>query len=119
MTLLKRRVVAQAIDFILIAMIVALIPKEIPFLMVIQEACLIALVLTKDLLFRNASIGKKLLHLVVLDKNGERPKLSKMMLRNATVLFLFWLEYWLMKKGKQRLGDSLCDTHVEVDARDI
>lgn len=114
MILFIRRIIAQAIDIFLIAAIAALIPQNIPFSLVARDFCVLFLLLTKDLLFRNASIGKKITGLVVLGQNGERPPIGKMMLRNATLLLLFWFELWQLKNGEIRLGDSFCDTHVEA-----
>lgn len=119
MTLFTRRCIAQTIDVVLIAFILALLPNPIYFPMVINDTCIVILFVTKDLLFRNASIGKKVMKLVVLDENGERPSIVKMCLRNSTNLVVFWFELWLMKKGEQRLGDSLCDTHVEILSSDV
>lgn len=119
MTIFKRRIIAQIIDIILIAMISALIPDSIPFPATITDACIVFLFLTKDMLFRNASIGKKIMKIIVLDKTNERPSIGQLLIRNVTLLVLFWFELWQLKKGEVRLGDSLCDTYVKMTSQNV
>ncbi len=68
--------------------------------------------LFKDLIFKNASIGKKLFKLHIVDSKNEVPRKSKMILRNIT-FFIAPIEILLILLNNGiRLGDIIADTKV-------
>lgn len=54
----------------------------------INNILVLILVICKDLVFRNASIGKKILKLKVVTDEGNKPSVKSMLIRN--ILFLIW-----------------------------
>lgn len=70
-------------------------------------------VLFKDLIFKNASIGKKLFGLHVVDENGRQARYGNLVLRNITLLMLLPIECLLVFFNKGvRLGDIIAKTRV-------
>lgn len=75
--------------------------------------CFIVLPLLKDLMFRNASLGKAIMRIVVVDANSlERPSVSQLILRNIT-FYLVPIEVvaLFINKGKT-IGNSISNTIV-------
>ena len=73
----------------------------------------ILLPLLKDCLFKNASFGKWLLRLKIVDKTTQnKPKIEKLLLRNITFYFPFIeLAFLLFNKG-DTIGDIITQTTV-------
>lgn len=71
--------------------------------------------LCKDILFGNASLGKKIFRLQVLDRTtGQKPTVRQLVLRNVFLLFMFLqVEMIVIIANRQiRLGDMIADTVV-------
>lgn len=67
----------------------------------------------KDFLFRNASIGKKIMRIHVVSKTGNQMVLSRQLIaRNLFGLFLLPIEFILIVFGQTRMGDYYAKTEV-------
>lgn len=65
----------------------------------------------KDLIFRNASIAKKIMKLEVRKEDGSIPSMLTLILRNLT--FIIWpIEILLILLKKDRIGDKIFHTKV-------
>ncbi len=72
--------------------------------------------LLKDVLFRNASIGKKTFNLSIVSQfNGEKPNIWRIILRNITLVIWPVEVYLVLYKQKTRLGDRLAKTKVVLN----
>ncbi len=73
---------------------------------------LIVFPLLKDLLFKNASLGKKVLGLRIIDaKTGNKPRASQVVIRNL-VFYLVFLNAIVLLITKRSLGDMISGTQV-------
>ena len=81
--------------------------------MLIGLLILVILILLRDLAFGNASIGKKIMDLKVVDENNKKPSVLKLIKRNTTLLLVpLELISILMDKDARRMGDQLANTKV-------
>lgn len=72
--------------------------------------------LLKDVLFRNASIGKKTFNVSIVSQfNGEKPNIWRIILRNITLVIWPVEVYLVLYKQKTRLGDRLAKTKVVLN----
>ena len=72
-----------------------------------------ALFFFRDLVFKNAGIGKKLLGIKIVDKiNRKNPGCGKIILRNVILLPILSLELLLLIFNGERIGDILTKTIV-------
>jgi len=107
MKIIKKRVLASLIDAFIFGAIVASIQLLIPNLLVNRGLLLIFLFIpffSRDFVFRNASIGKKLLGIAIYDNDWRRPRLEVLLKRSfltATV------GYYLLFKAKFTGGNIL------------
>lgn len=69
------------------------------------------LVMIKDLVFRNASIGKKLLKLEILKDDGTMPHVFELLFRNI-LFIIFPAEIMLALCNDKRIGDMIFKTSV-------
>lgn len=69
------------------------------------------LFLLKDLVFRNASIGKRALNLEILKSDNTVPSVSTLILRNIFV-FLWPIDAILILANKRKIGDIIFKTKV-------
>ena len=110
--LLKKRLIAAAIDFC-IAIVIITFP--IVFIGIdlnnrIAIGIGVVLLFLKDVSGR--SVGKKLLKLDLLDINSEtKPTLSKRILRNISIA-IWPVEVFLLLSKRRRIGDVLFHTKV-------
>lgn len=75
--------------------------------------CLLILPLIKDCIFRNASIGKKIMGLRVVDRTtGQPPRFGKLLLRNITFYFYYVEIIAVLVNRGVSLGDMLSGTAV-------
>ena len=65
----------------------------------------------KDLIFKNQSIGKKIMKLEIVNKENEKPNKLILICRNLTV-FIWPLEIILLLIFNKRIGDILFNTQV-------
>ena len=65
----------------------------------------------KDLIFKNQSIGKKIMKLEIVNKENEKPNKFILICRNLTV-FIWPLEIILLLIFNKRIGDILFNTQV-------
>lgn len=81
-------------------------------LLLLSELVLYVLFIFRDLMFGNASIGKKICRLQVVSViDEEKAKMSQLILRNITC-FILPVEVLLILTNNQRLGDMLAKTKV-------
>lgn len=115
----KKRLLAIIIDYYLILFL-----SSIPFIILIGNTLkittfsfniYISLVMTflilKDLVFKNASIGKKIMKIEVLKSNNYKPDMLIIILRNSFLIFWPIEAILFFVKGK-RLGDIFLNTKV-------
>ena len=69
------------------------------------------LFLLKDLVFRNASIGKRALNLEILKSDNTVPSVSTLILRNIFV-FLWPIDAILILANKRKIGGIISKTKV-------
>ncbi len=127
-----RRVVAYLIDYILLWIVIILfyllgsfVQKRLP-VETSEIVLLISFYLTplfimvymsfKDFLFRNASIGKKIMktHVISIVDNNKNLR-KQLIIRNLFGVFLLPIEGILVLSGQRRLGDSYTNTAVVMD----
>ena len=113
---MRERILALLIDFLII-MSICLIPLIIYSIVTGIEAMnsyistVTLLILLKDLPFKNASIGKKIMKIEVRKTNNQIPSIFIIIIRNITVC-IWLLECILLLMNKKRIGDWICDTKV-------
>lgn len=69
------------------------------------------LMLIKDLIFKNQSIGKRIFHLKIVKNNNQLPKLFDLILRNIT-LPIWPIEFIMLLIFKRRIGEYITGTKV-------
>lgn len=125
-----KRFAAAYIDFIaicILSQVIALIalgiaslffPKDPRVDLLIIAICgfmIILYAIVKDLIFKNASIGKKVLQIKVVTLDGKKLGFFKA-LKRALPLVIFPLEILFMVTDNTRIGDSWAKTTVVDDA---
>ncbi len=112
-----KRLGAALIDHIIILQYV-ICPKIIISLMIqsqlldiVSSVLFYFFFITKDLLFKNQSIGKRIFNLYVVDKNNNKPNSIILILRN--ILILLWeLDVFLILLFGYKLCDFIFKTKV-------
>lgn len=114
-----KRLLAAMIDYFIMGMVV-LIPQ---FLIIGMEtnmtqplfnsffASIILVILSKDLIFKGASIGKSIFKLEIKNMDGTVPNILILMLRNV-FLILWPVELILVLICNKRIGDMIFNTRV-------
>ena len=71
-------------------------------------------IISKDIIFKNQSIGKKIFKIVIKDCNKQTivPKKEKLVLRNIILVILFPLEFLMIFLFNERFGDILLSTKI-------
>ncbi len=119
MSVNARRIIAAGFDFYIICIMVVLLSYVLVFItsdisFLIFCICFVltyVLILFRDNIFGNASIGKKLLKIKVVKVNGEKINLITSLKRN--ILFFLWpVEILLIITDNKRLGDMWAKTIV-------
>lgn len=112
-----KRLCAALIDHIIMLHIVIFPKIIISFMIQSQLLDIISSVLfyffflTKDLLFGNQSVGKKLFDLYIVDKNNNKPDPIKLVLRN--VLMLLWeIDVFFILLFDYKICDIIFQTKV-------
>ncbi len=77
----------------------------------IKDIFMMGIVISKDLYFKNGSLGKKIFKLEIVTLRNERPTNLVKILRNLTII-IWPIECVLILIGKERIGDRLCKTKV-------
>lgn len=111
-----KRLIAFFIDYIIILLSIFMPLMAFNFELVFDYLLLIVvivliLVSIKDLIFRNASIGKRLLHLKIVTEKNEIPKLYQLIIRNIT-LFIWPIDIIVLAITKKRIGEIITKTKV-------
>lgn len=125
---MRKRILAMIIDYLIISLIISLIvhvplfvyayisKPELDILFddtlftFIMGLCLI-LILFKDLLFKNKSIGKKIMGIEIRDNNNKIPSFPILIFRNITVI-IWPIECLLILLKKNRIGDTIFKTKI-------
>lgn len=106
-----KRLISIFIDY----MICLYISSPILFLDIIKfeyEVIIILILFSiKDLIFKNQSIGKKIMKLEIVNKENEKPNKLILICRNLT-LYIWPLEIILLLIFNKRIGDILFNTQV-------
>lgn len=114
-----RRIFAAIIDIWVIAIIFipvtlySMIFKTSEVFMVIAFVIMHSILICKDLLYRNRSVGKRLCKLVIVKDDGGAPSEFQLALRN--IFSMFWiveLFMILISKKHKKIGDFICNTKV-------
>ena len=119
MSMYKARCMAYFVDCLCIGFLVAGIGYFIPVLKPGLLVFLLVAYIFKDCVFLDASIGKKVFKLRIVGEDGGRPSLKRVVLRNVPSLIFIGLEALQVKNGEQRLGDSLAETKIVFENREI
>jgi len=115
-----KRLVASVIDFYIICFlssgvigIVTLGSFDVTTFTVVTYLILCFLLITlKDCVFKNASIGKKLLKLKVVKNDGTNPQFADLLKRNIPIVILLPIEILVMIISVKRIGDIWSKTEV-------
>lgn len=116
---MKNRIIAMTIDYVIILLIcqISLIIyaslKEFNVFEATNSIIATVMILTifKDVVFKNASIGKKIMKIEIRKEDDKIPPISTVILRNLTVI-IWPLECLLIVMRKKRIGDIICGTKV-------
>ncbi len=120
---MRKRFIAAIIDwsvFIIIALLLTeslkkLVPVDSNFFMNSVRIVLTSFKLFKDLLFRNASLGKRIMGLRIVQKsNGEKASVKSIIIRSAVLIIplMFYYEFYRLIKRKDRWIDEKLQTDV-------
>jgi len=73
----------------------------------------VTLFIFKDLLFKNQSLGRKIMKIEVInDYNNLIPKKTALILRNLILIFIFPIELYFLLFDSKRVGDEYFKTKV-------
>lgn len=115
---MKKRIYAMLIDFLLSSLLVQLVSFTfdffeivIPYYSYVIIIIGVFLLIFKDVLYGNASIGKKILKIEVRMNDGQVPSLMKLIMRNLTI-FIWPIECILILHQNKRIGDIIFKTSV-------
>ena len=123
MSIRSKRLVAVLLDHVVCTYVAGFVPAiilkivgddyavQIVYITLILYAVVVAF---KDILFKNASLGKKILGIEVLRKDGTRATARSCVLRNLVFIFLFPVEIILLLNNDERLADKWLDTKVSI-----
>ena len=121
---MRKRILAMIIDYFIISLIVYvplyaymyisklelyILFDDMVFMLIIA-LCMI-LILLKDLIFRNKSIGKKIMGIEIRNNDNKIPSFPILILRNITVI-IWPIECLLILLKKNRIGDIIFKTKV-------
>lgn len=121
MNIKLKRLLAALIDYVCIFFVSMLISFAIMYRGTMMSfalavvTCIVifgVLYVFRDFVFRNASIGKKLLKIHIVSEKPQPLRLSTCICR-AIPLLIFPIELLLVLKDNYRLGDMLSKTWVE------
>ena len=114
----RKRIIACLIDFIIIIFLVNIlgyvVEGDIVFSKYFWNIMIVLLfiyILLKDIMFRNQSIGKKMMNISIKNMDNTLPKISVIVLRNLT-LVLWSIEGIVLLISNKRIGDILLKTKV-------
>lgn len=96
----KRKIIALYIDSFFIAMLCAFVQsllniKNVVFFMLFYFGFALLLFIIRPLLFKNASVGMRIMHIMIVDKDGQIPPKKQILKRQClTPLILFqWIKF--------------------------
>ena len=113
-----QRLLAMAVDFYIICSVSTLMTYIImsgeakaitPF---VQIFIFDALMLVRDLPFKNASIGKRIFRLKIVKTDDTELKATDLLKRNVPSILLLPIELHLVILSKERIGDNWAKTKV-------
>ena len=116
---MKKRISAMIIDYFIILavsqipLIIYTIVSDFNIFEALNSVIMIVMILVifKDFVFRNASIGKKIMKLEIRKSDDKIPSITAIIFRNITVS-IWPLECILILMKKTGIGDLICDTKV-------
>ncbi len=116
-----KRIIAALIDHVICTYLAGIIPAVIGSIIgddYVFHMMLFALLfysvlfIFRDLIFKNASIGKRILGIKILRKDDIKISAWTCILRNLILVLLYPIETYLIFKNGDRLGDRLTGTMV-------
>lgn len=132
MTIIQKRGIALLIDNFVFGSIIAAIQLAIPDLLVQKTPVLILMFIPlflRDWLFRNASLGKKIMRIAIFDNNWKPPSLLTLFKRSiltGTVVYVMLCKYkfidgnsiYVIDWERDNIGTRVIDLDVyqELDA---
>lgn len=119
-----KRILAALIDFFIICFLCTMSVGILtlgeltatPLSIVVYTVLYVVFLLTKDLIFKSASIGKRIFKLEVIKIDGTKLRAVDVIKRNVTVIFLLPLEELLIMANDRRIGDIWAKTSVVHNA---
>ncbi len=120
MELKYKRIIAGVIDFgiacyagVFVVQIVSLgkVPVSL-FTVILYLVSTFSFLIFKDLLFKNASVGKKIFNISIVKNNGTKLKVTDVIKRNITIVFLVPIEVCLLMTDNVRLGEKWSQTSI-------
>lgn len=76
------------------------------------------LILSKDLICKNASIGKRIFKIKVVRTDGSHIRTVDLIKRNLPILFILPIEIFMVMINTRRFGDLWSKTVVIADSQD-
>ena len=127
----KKRILAGIVDYSILIVTTIFINScspgnifwgriEFDIMFFVDILYIIAYMVFKDLLFRNASLGKKIFGLIIVDsKTQSSPKVSVILLRNVMEIIpvLFWKDLLLVISGQTKIIDKELQTDVVLKTK--
>ena len=129
--MLKKRIIASIIDWGIICIVCGILSVILPSYQICDfEIIKVFITLWvyslyvsfKDLLFRNASLGKIMVGLRIVKINSnEKASVSSVIMRNVVLLvpIIWWIDFYKVLKRKTRLADIWFNTQVITKAEYI
>ncbi|MCI8778510.1 MAG: hypothetical protein HFI87_05115 [Bacilli bacterium] len=118
--MIKKRIVAFFIDFLIaiilssiLIIILALYFDVTNFNITIKYYVYVnKFLLFKDLVLKNKSIGKKIMHLEIRYKNDKIPSIIVILIRDWILTCTWIIDWLLIILRKATIGDIICNTKV-------
>lgn len=109
--MISKRCLACFIDYYLIVFFVILISFLLNINNVFVTIVVSFLIIIKDLMFKNASLGKRIMRIEIKKVTNATPKFYELVFRNI-FLFIWPIEVLLILFQNKRIGDIVFKTKV-------
>ena len=110
-----KRILSFIIDFILIAVlfmitnVVSFIGFKYDAYYILLGVCMLVFIM-KDII-GGQSIGKRIMKIKIIAKDGSKPSIFRLILRNITIS-IWPIEFIILSLGKEKLGDRMAKTKI-------
>ena len=112
---MTKRILAIFIDSFIVNLIITIMYSHFFWTNVnyaISYILSLSMFIFKDIVFKNKSIGKKIIGLEITTKNGQKPKFFILLLRNLFVI-IWPVEFITLIMLKKTIGDIIFKTKVD------